>query len=186
MDFSGRQAARLLTFPPTSLTERSARRALACGLAGEPEIGGSTWLYSESAIRQLRSRETVTAAACARLFPNGIFVSRRRVDARWAADRRRTTLARGWPIGLVTQALFVLRLVQDGFMPMVATVAGFVVDGFDVTGLAGDGTGSYDFTLADPGDWFECLRDKRLPTGPGREWTMPGWEAPRKLRVDVA
>ena len=38
----------------------------------------------------------------------------------------------------------------------------------------------------DPGDWFECLRDKRLPTGPGREWTMPGWEAPRKLRVDVA
>lgn len=183
MQLSGRQAARILTFPPLSLTERSARHVLACGLAGDPQIGGSTWLYDDTAITALRARPTVTPSQCAERFPNGIFVSRRRVDARWPLERRRTELARGWPIGAATQALLVVRIVQDGFLPFVATIGGFVVDGFDLTGLSPDHRGGHDFALAEPSSWFDELRGKRLPTGPGREWTMPGWEAPRKQRV---
>lgn len=192
MDLSGRQAALLLTLPPTSLTRRSARRVLACGLAGTPRIGGSTWLYDDDAISALQARQTITAQECAQLFPHGIFVSRRQVDVRWPAAQRREILGRGWPIGLVTQLLIVACLATDGFLPLVATVGGFVVDGFDVTGVAMSGGGdgndgtTHDLTLADPGEWFDQLRETRLPTGRGREWTMPGWEAPRKQRLSDA
>jgi hypothetical protein len=104
-------AARRLTFPPTSLTERSARRVLACGLAGEPRLGSNAWLYDEEVITMLRDRETISAAA-------------------------------------------------------------------------DDGRGCHDLTLGRPGAWFEQFRDTRVPTGPGREWTIPGWQTGRKLRVD--
>jgi hypothetical protein len=181
---SARMAARRLTFPPTSLTARSARRVLACGLAGEPQMSSNAWLYDEEVITALRARPAISVAECARRFPNGLFISRRPVDARWPPDRRRAALATGWPIGLGTQAILTVRLALDGSLPMIATVAGFVVDGFDIVGAASDGRGRHDLTLGEPGAWFEQFRDARVPTGRGREWTIAGWETGRKLRVD--
>ena len=34
----------------------------------------------------------------------------------------------------------------------------------------------YDLRLDDPGPWFERLRDRRVPSTPGRAWSIRGWQ----------
>ena len=34
----------------------------------------------------------------------------------------------------------------------------------------------HDLRLGDPGPWFELLRDRRVPSTPGRAWSIRGWQ----------
>ena len=71
-------------------------------------------------------------------------------------------------------------------MPMVATVGGFVAVGADILDLraCSPAGARRDLVLAEPGQWFEHFRGRRLAVGPGRDFLLHGWRPrpPRQSR----
>ena len=61
-----------------------------------------------------------------------------------------------------------LQIEANGSLPMVATIAGFVVFGADVVELRGFS----ELVLTEPGAWFDSWARSRLSTGPGRPWVL--------------
>jgi hypothetical protein len=167
MLMSGRDARAVLELAGWS--SRQAREALECGLAGEPVRTRAAHLYDEERVRALASRPIIEWQVVADACPTGIFVARRRVDARLARDDQLNQVARGWQdVSIWTWLAIGLHLRIHGSLPFVTTVASGVLLGADIVGLSG-GT---DLVLGPPGGWFDRLEDARLLTGPGRPWVL--------------
>lgn len=160
MLISGREATALLV-ATAGVTARQARQALAAGLAGEPERTRAALLYDEPRVTALAGRTPVDQPTMDRACPHGCFVA-----------RRAEQLEGPWDFSPWSAALVAARVDQHGGFPFLATVAGFVVAGAEITGLAGAGERQYLFTLGPAGGWFGDFAGRRCPTGPGRPWAL--------------
>ena len=183
MFLSGRQAADVLA--GAGLCRRQARRGLAAGLAGDPVVTRGAHLFSEARVRELLDRPHVTPEELDSVGTSLLFLARRQVDVRAPLPDQLTVLAVGWDIGLTLSVLIRARARQEGWVPLVATVGGFVASGADILDLrACSPSGSRrNLVLREPGSWFDAFRGKRLPFGPGRDFLLHGWTPGRPIHV---
>ena len=76
------------------------------------------------------------------------------------------------PMPPLTRALLAARIAAYGPLPWVATLCGHVVLGAEAVAVT-TGTDHLRFTLREPGQWFESVRDRVLPTTRGgRPWVL--------------
>ena len=176
---SAREAALILTVE-TELSRERARRVLSCGLAGHPQRTPAQLLHDETRVQALATRPMVTDAEIDDACPSGLFWARRLVDVTEPVARQREVIARGWDFSAYTRVALLPRIERaGGRFPLVATVCGFVTLGADLTDVVPRSTDAgfvYDLRLDDPGPWFERLRDRRVPSTPGRAWSIRGWQ----------
>jgi hypothetical protein len=149
------------------VTDRRARQALTAGLAGDPRRLPGVHLYESNLVEELAARCGLTDGEVDAACPHGLFVARR-------GDLR----DHGWRFSPWTWVWIRSRIERHGHLPMVATLAGFVVAGADIRDASTSGT----LSLVGPGDWFEALARRRLSTGPGRDWWIRGLDRPRPAR----
>ncbi len=164
---SSREACGLLA--TIGLAREQARLVLACGLAGQPTALGSVLAYTHQAVESLTTRPLL-ASADLEHAPRSVLVLRqsRGVDPR-AAWSSAAVAARPLPLGRSARIWIDVRARHGSPTPCLVTVAGFVADGFDVTG-APSGNNMTHLQLQEAGSWFQEFRDRRLPTSRGREW----------------
>jgi hypothetical protein len=164
-------AARLATI---GMPRRQARLALGAGLAGEPIRTRAATLYDDEQVDELLNRPLVARGAVFRECPRGLFLDRR-VDA--VDDLRLGPLLRWGPLlrlGPLGGALLGLSIRDEGPLPYVATVCGFVVLGGEIVAVRPAEADRHRLDLAEPGTWFDAWRGRRWPTGRGREWSLVG------------
>ena len=150
---------------------RQARRVLACGLAGSPVVTRAALLHDAERVLELAGRPVLDDATADAATPGGLFVARRDVDVLAPEDQQHASLQGGWGFSFVAAVSVRIRVTEDGHLPLVATVAGFVVAGAEILQAlrARDG---YHLVLREPGPWFETFRGRRFATGPGRPWVL--------------
>lgn len=196
------------------------RRVLKVGLAGAPTVVGRTHLYARAEVEELTRWPRVEAGdrrvaeACRR----GTFVARLgprrpvlpaagraqgRAEGWVGADvtapmAEQLRAASGpWRISVLGCVVLAARVQQEGSVPFVATVGGFVVLAADLTGVRrpggpAPGAGGAPppartrhqpavLTLSPPGGWARDWTGHRVVTGRGGPWAMwpdglwPGW-----------
>ncbi|MFC4784427.1 hypothetical protein ACT8ZV_08135 [Nocardioides sp. MAHUQ-72] len=179
MLISARQAASLLAC--AGVTGRQARRLLAAGFAGPAQITSAAHLYERAKVLELATwpwlehgGQSAPFAMDAEIRRRGreVFIARRDVDMTAPRDLQLHGLRGGWDLSDLTRVLLSARCEQLGFVPFVATVAGFVALGAELTGVALRQVRSADLTLREPGPWFEQVRGHRLHSGPGRDFAI--------------
>jgi hypothetical protein len=177
MDLSGREVGEILGLGRSQTT-----RLLASGLAGPGHRRGRATLYDAAAVAALRDRRVIgettpLPAPCT----HGVLVARVGPWREVSADV--PTMARG-PWSLTLSRKGVLNLMREhGPVPLVVTVAGFVLGGGEVTGYAYDRPTTL-LQTCEPGAWFETFREARVPLGPGeplRFWRC-AWDEPMSHR----
>ena len=184
MLISSREAAQILA--ATALTRDRARRLLLAGFAGEGIRTRGSLLYEDARVRALLDWPVVDPVALRDTCKQGLFVARLR-DLRSEPGNAEPGNAEpnSLPGGDLAQRQWQLspwvrlemrRVVEaQGFLPLVATVCGFVASGADITavwpGASGSGQGST-LDLEEPGTWFEEFRNRRFVTGPGSAWLL--------------
>ena len=179
MLISAREAAGVLQVH-AGLSRERARRVLACGLAGNPERTSAQVLHDRARVQALATRPLVPEAEIDEACPHGVLWARRMLDVTKRAAWQREAVARDWTFSGLTRVALQARIGRaGGRFPVVATVCGFVVHGADLTDVVVRGTETgyvYDLQLVDPGPWFDRLLDRRVPSTPGRAWSIRGWE----------
>lgn len=180
--FTQRESAAVLA--RRGVARRQARDLLRAGFAGTPFRAGNVCLYDRAAVEDLASWPTMTLPELDALCPVGVFVARRAPDL--TADRaaQLASVADGWQMSPWTWLWLRIKVDAAGSVPLIATVAGFVALGADITGVGSIGVGSIgveggaaqatSLVLAEPGAWFEGVRQRRVRTGPGRGWVLRG------------
>jgi hypothetical protein len=170
------------------VARRQARDLLRAGFAGAAMRAGNVCLYDRDMVADLVSWPKLSLPGLDRLCPDGVFVARRAPDL--TADRatQLASVSDGWQMSPWTR-LWLRTTVEDGGpLPFVATVAGFVALGADITAVGitavdisgvGGTVPTTSFALAEPGGWFDGVRRRRVQTGPGRAWVLRG---PRGFR----
>lgn len=137
------------------------RRVLEAGLAGEPVRTPGALLYDAAEVEALCSRDLV-----ARPFPPpcdaGIFVLRGPL----AGLHRPHRLHHAYRIGAY------LRLEQEGWLPLVVTLSGFVVGTRQVTALRRVATDRVQLETSAAGEWRLAFEGRLLPLGrgPSLQW----------------
>lgn len=183
---SAREAAFALEIH-AGLSRERARRVLGCGLAGHPERLVSRLLYDGARVHALANRPLVTEADIDDACPDGVLWVRRTIDVTEPVARQREVVARDWDFSAPTRVALLVRIARaGGRFPVVATVSGFVTHGADLTDVVVRGTEDgyvYDLQLEDPGPWFDRLRDRRVPSAPGRAWSIRGWQPYARRRL---
>ncbi|WP_345529579.1 hypothetical protein [Nocardioides endophyticus] len=168
---SAREAAvRLSTI---GMPRRQAGLALGAGLAGEPLRTSSATLYEAGRIDDLLARPVVATGAVFRECPFGLFLDRRVTDVR-RLEELGLSAVEDLRLGVWAGALLGLSIDQDGPLPYVSTVCGFVVLGGEIVDVTSGANGRHRLHLTDPGPWFDAWRGHRWPTGAGREWSLLG------------
>lgn len=167
-----RAAARLLA--TVGLSRRQATAVLAAGLAGSPQVTTSALLYDADEVVALVGRAPLGDQEVRELCPHGLFVARRPAD-------RLADLADGWGIGVLTAAWIRIRIGRAGHVPLVATVGGFVTAGAEIIYVdtwVGDDPSrpASTLTLRTAGPWLTALLGRRLALGPGRPWSLVGFD----------
>lgn len=191
---SGRGAAARLA--EVGVARRHARRLLDLGFAGRPTKTGREHWFDAERLEDLVRWPRVVARDLRAAFPAGLLVARRDVpfDGPWSEQAAH--LRDGWRIGLPA-VIGDLRgpLEATGRLPLVATVAGFVAAGAEVTGCRADsdqypGPGRHrggahrggpntpplrwSFELEPPGEWFQQIAGHQLPNPRGPHlWVLP-------------
>jgi hypothetical protein len=189
MKITGRQAGRILG-GALGVDRESARRALLAGVAGPGERIGGLILYESAHLEQLVARindapgpDAMTLDPICR---GGIFTARvgpRREDASawraWAgADmtapmpEQLDAVRMWWQMSAFTRVTLRVGIERDGYLPFLATVAGFVVVGADIVGLEPGRQEGTALRLREPSSWFEPLRQTRLPVTQGGPWQL--------------
>lgn len=181
---STREAARHLH--GIGLTRRQTDRLLGAGFAGEPLRTAGAMLWHEGRVHELASRPWVEETGLDEVCPQGLFVARRHVDLRAPATDQLAAVRGDWDLSLLTRVFVKHAVGQHGLLPFVATVTGFVALGAEIVDVTTTvrttraTTGSprqvTTLDLERPGAWFEHLRGRRLPSGPGRPWVIRGWQ----------
>ena len=151
------------------LGRRHAQQALVAGLAGEPRRLRSRVLYDRDRVRELAARPQLGWSQLVELCPDGVFVSRRPVTVTDSRAEMVAALSGGWgELSPWKRVAMQLQIEVCGSLPLVATLAGFVVLGADVVAVRG-----FDrFVMTEPGAWFERLVRTQLRIGPGRSWVL--------------
>lgn len=163
------------------LARRHATQVLQAGLAGRPEITTSALLYDADAVDALVARAPLTVAEVLDTCPQGLVVARRTTSCL-------DDLVDGWDFGEVIGSWINLRAAEHGHVPLVATVGGFVTMGAEivtVTTRVGDDPSrpKSTLTLRPATGWVEAMSGRRLARGPGRPWSLVGFDAlPREDR----
>jgi hypothetical protein len=179
---SSREAAQILS--ATGLTRDRARRVLLAGFAGEGLRTRGSLLYEDARVRALLEWPVVDYRVLRDTCTQGVFVARLRDLGSDPNNPPRTDLQlrlqqRQWQLSPWARLEMRQVVETQGFLPLVATVCGFVACGANITAVwpgrsasgAGRGQGST-LDLDQPGEWFEEFRNRRLVTGPGSAWLL--------------
>jgi len=147
---------------------------LNAGFAGAAIRAGNVCLYDRDTVAELASWPKLSLADLDRLCPVGVFVARRAPDL--TADRatQLASVSDGWQMSPWTGLWLRSRVEMCGSVPLVATVAGFVALGADITAVVSATPQETSLVLAEPGAWFDGVRRRRVQTGPGRAWVLRG------------
>jgi hypothetical protein len=164
MLITGRQARAALL--QADISDRRARTALACGLAGTAVETSVALLYDSDRVEDLGRRRVVTHVEIHDRCPDRVFVSRRPVSVAIdpGALREELSVIPGQISPWSALTIWCSHLKPDG-TKFLATVAGFVVHGATIREAHGQ-----DLVLDDPGEWFDGLLGAQLLTGKGRQW----------------
>lgn len=187
---SGREAVDLLRASGHKLQPSQGLEILRSGLVGPGQSTRSVTLYERARVQELAAAPAVSPAAAEQVkeVAEGVFVVRvkaRRSDASagrsWMgfdavadAGRDRSgqdlALRQWWSLG-APQVSRIRDRCRDGFVPMVATVAGVVATGREIEGLELE-DGMTSFRLRpEVGSWFgDLFAGRWLTTGPGAPW----------------
>lgn len=185
MQISAREAATILAV--LGLGREQARRVLGAGVAGPGTLAGGVRLYDAAAVHRLLERPILTAVDLDPACREEMFVAR--VSPKVAAGGM-AAIRSGWRLSPYARLRIRLRIERDGFMPLVATVCGFVVLGANMVAARPDQADRPTAHLSDgrsvidldpPGRWFEPMREARFVTGPGSPWTL--WSETRGQRT---
>ena len=169
---STREAAKELAV--VGVPRRQVRRLIACGAAGPVTRTAGALLVDDRRVADLASRPRLSEADLTEACPWGVFIARREV--RGSQDRE--VLGQDWPFSIWTMARLRAWIDRYGFVPLVATVSGFVLDGGQITGVTPQvGAELFDLALDPPGPWFDRLQGTRIDSPPGRPWMVLGWDA---------
>ena len=157
------------------VARRQARDLLTAGFAGAAVRAGNVCLYDRDTVADLASWPELSLPELDRLCPDGVFVARRAPDL--TADRatQLASVSDGWQMSPWTRLWLRMRVEIVGPVPLVATVAGFVALGADITSVGTSAPTTAPTTalaLAEPGAWFDGVRRRRVRTGPGRAWVL--------------
>lgn len=170
MLLSSRQAA--VEFARVGLARDQARQVLATGLAGPGVRTASALLYDEAKIHELRRRPTVRSTGLDPRCRDGMFVTRgRHLDCSAPRREQLAAVGGGWWLSPFTVVLLETRAERGRPVPFIVTVGGFVLLGAEIRGVRGT-TKAATLDLADPGPWFDALRDRRIETGRGGPWIL--------------
>ncbi len=179
MALTARAAARLLV--DFGVTRNQTRQLLADGFAGAASPMAGALLYDEERVWDLAARSTVSPAEMAAVCRGGLLTARRRVDLARDRDEQLATVSAAWPFSRYTWIVIDARIKRHGSLPVVAAWAGFVSLGAEIVSTrrvgtqASTGVPLVELDLVEPGEWFEAFRERRWPTGRGREWSLSGW-----------
>jgi len=181
---SAREAARELA--AVDVPRRQARRLIACGAAGPVTRAAGAVLVDDRRVAELAARPHLTEDDVAQACPWGVFIARREVRCFEEADEMswqetRQELGRDWPFSIWTMVRLRTWADRHGFVPLVATVGGFVLGGGEITGVTQVRAELFSLAVDPPGAWFERLEGTRIDTPPGRPWMLLGWDP--KARV---
>ena len=179
MLISAREAAKELA--GVGVPRRHARRLIACGAAGPATRTAGSLLLDDRRVAELAARPHLTEDDLAATCPWGVFIARREVRAFGTGEEAWRELGRDWRFSPWTMVWLRSRIDRHGFVPLVATVSGFVLGGAEITGVSQARAGLFGLELHSPGAWFDGVRDTRVDTPPGRPWVMLGWDM--KARV---
>lgn len=179
MLISSREAAQILS--ATGLTRDRARRVLLAGFAGEGLRTRGSLLYEDARVRALLEWPVVDPRVLRDTCRQGVFVARLRdLGSEPSTPPSADLRLRQWQLSPWAR-LEMRRVVEtQGFLPLVATVCGFVAVGANITAVwpgrssspeGSSGQGST-LDLDEPGEWFEQFRNRRLVTGPGSAWLL--------------
>ena len=172
------------------LTRTPARRLLRTGIAGAPERDASGRLgYDRAAVEAVARRTVVDERSLEETFRFGLLVARLSPSQEWDVDapveEQRRHLGGPWDIPLLRHVgLTTYTRSSGGFYPLVATVSGYVVAGADIVEPCTDGRGR--LVLAEPGAWFDELRERRWFRGRGGaplDWWQPAGRVTAASRV---
>ena len=180
MLISARQAATALA--AVGVPRRHVRRLIACGACGPVTRSAGAVLVERSRIADLVARPRLGPADVEAICPWGLFVARREVPVGNTVGVL-AALREDWAFSSLTAVWLKVRIDEHGFVPLVATVAGFVVAGGNLRRvLYPPNTSRHELEVGEPTEWFESVRDTRIDTPPGRPWVVLGWD----LRAQVA
>lgn len=112
--------------------------------------------------------------------PWGIFIARRDVGVTTGEAEQLESVRDDRPLNLWISLVLAHRVREHGYLPFVATVSGYVALGAEIVAVGGR-RGVTRFELRQPGEWFELLRGRRLPSGPGRPWVIRGWQLSARM-----
>ncbi|SDD83335.1 hypothetical protein SAMN05421872_111138 [Nocardioides lianchengensis] len=141
------------------LARRHATQVLQAGLAGRPEITTSALLYDADAVDALVARAPLTVAEVLDTCPQGLVVARRTTSCL-------DDLVDGWDFGEVIGSWINLRAAEHGHVPLVTTRVGDDPSRPKST-----------LTLRPATGWVEAMSGRRLARGPGRPWSLVGFDA---------
>lgn len=161
------------------VARRQARDLLNAGFAGAAMRAGNVCLYDRGAVADLASWPKLSLLELDRLCPDGVFIARRAPDLTAARATQLASVSDGWQMSPWTRLWLRSRVEVGVTVPFVATVAGFVALGADITAVGSTAPQETSLVLAEPGAWFDGVRRRRVQTGPGRAWVLRG---PRGFR----
>jgi hypothetical protein len=141
-------------------------------------------LVDDQRVAALAAREHLGAPELDAVCPWGLFVARRDVpvsdnpQARPDDPAQLARLGERWTFSIYTAVWIRSRIERHGFLPIVATVSGFVLGGGDITAVTvlKPSADLHDLTVEPPSSWFDRVKDTRVDTPPGRPWMVLGWD----------
>jgi hypothetical protein len=154
-----------------------ARRAVELGLAGDAVVTRGALLYDADVVRELAARPLVSPGLMRSVAPEGYLVTQIDLHARSPLEELLAE-ARALPRSMSSLNAALLFVRPGGRMPLVVTIAGFVVACADAVGWDADG-----LELRPAGRWSRRVLHAQLPTGRGRGWTS---QEPWKWRGKLA
>ncbi|MDT0201018.1 hypothetical protein [Nocardioides sp. AE5] len=177
---SARQASSMLG--TLGISRQSARRALLAGIAGRPIRSAGALLYREDRVRSL-VKPALDPDALPPPLHNGVIVGALTTGPDLGVPARATSqgMKTEVNIALITAALLRFAVKLGHPIPYVATVAGFVVAGAEVAGIApvdaeqghvarrstNNAGVRVRLALRPPGDWYAAIHLERLAVPSG-------------------
>ena len=156
------------------VAQRQARDLLRAGFVGAPIRAGNVCLYDQAAVEDLASWPVLPLPDLDRLCPVGVFVARRGPDLTAERATQLASVSHGWQMSPWTWLWLRSTVDACGSVPLVATVAGFVALGADITAVGYTAPQTTSLVLAEPGPWFAGVHRRRVQTGPGCAWVLRG------------
>lgn len=171
LQMSERTAATLIA-KVSGIGSSMARRMLAAGLAGEPRYAGGVLLYDVENVTTLLGRRPVDLS---RLEGVGEAVLWRRTTRREPPE----AWSRLPNFGVIAAAQVSIAIAGHGFLPVVVTCCGHVVEGAEAVGVSLLDRQTGQLQLRSARGWFRSFRNRTWHAGPGNCWEVRYVAPPR-------